>query len=117
PLRLEVGDLVIDVAEHTVRRGRREIDLTATEFSFLAHLARNAGRVVSRAEILKHVWDDSSSYSNVIDVYASRVRRKIDDGEKAPLFTTLRGMGFTLRTPPEKPAKRATHGRATRKTG
>jgi DNA-binding response OmpR family regulator len=117
PMRIEIGDLVVDIAEHTVRRGRREISLTATEFAFLAHLARNAGRAVGRAELLKHVWDDSSSYSNVIDVYASRVRRKIDDGEKVHLFITVRGVGFTLRTPADKPSKKSGAVRAARKPG
>lgn len=117
PQRIEIGELVIDVAQHTVHRGRREIVLTATEFSFLALLARNAGRVINRAELLKNVWDDSSSQSNVIDVYASRVRRKIDEGEKTPLFTTLRGVGFMLKAPTDKASKRPGPGRLARKPG
>lgn len=92
-----VGDLMIDTDRHTVRRGEREITLTATEFAFLLLLARHAGKVVSRAELLAQVWDDpKNTYSNIIDVYASRVRRKVDDGEAAPMFTTLRGTGFIL---------------------
>jgi two-component system copper resistance phosphate regulon response regulator CusR len=102
---LEVGDLVIDTRRQTVRRGRRDIVLTAKEFALLLHLARNAGRVVSRAELMEHVWEDErGSYSNIIDVYASRLRRKIDDGEKAALFTTVRGSGFVLEAPAPKPA-------------
>ena len=115
--KIEVGELVIDVARHSVHRGRREIALTSREFAFLYHLARNVGRVVSRAELMKHVWDDNSSYSNVIDVYASRIRRKIDEGEKTPLFVTQRGAGFTLRTPDARPRKRPEPGRTRRKTG
>src|ERR1043166_893710 len=65
PSQLAVGDLVIDTLRHTVRRNRRDIALTAKEFALLLHLARNAGRVVSRAELMEKVWDDTrNSYSN-----------------------------------------------------
>jgi two-component system copper resistance phosphate regulon response regulator CusR len=98
--RIVVGDLVIDTLRHSVNRNGRDIALTAKEFSFLLHLARSAGRVVSRAELMAHVWDDArNTYSNIIDVYASRLRRKIDDGEKVALFTTMRGSGFVLEAP------------------
>jgi two-component system copper resistance phosphate regulon response regulator CusR len=112
-----VGDLVIDTDRHTVRRGTRDITLTATEFAFLLHLAKNAGRVVSRADLMAHVWEDHrNTYSNIIDVYASRIRRKIDDGEAEALFTTLRGTGFVLQ-PPAAPtaAAGAAPARATRR--
>lgn len=114
---LVVGDLVIDIARHAVRRHERDIALTAKEFSFLSYLARNAGRVVSRAELMAHVWDETRpSYSNIIDVCASRVRRKIDDGEEVALFTTLRGSGFVLAAPvvgaTAAVSKRATRRRA-----
>ena len=100
PSQLVVGDLVIDTLRHAVRRNRREITLTAKEFQFLLHLARNAGRVVSRAELMTHVWDDArNTFSNIIDVYAGRLRRKIDDGEKVALLNTLRGSGFLLEAP------------------
>jgi DNA-binding response OmpR family regulator len=92
-----VGDLVIDVDRHRVRRGERDITLTATEFAFLLLLAKHAGKVVSRAELMAQVWDDpKNTYSNIIDVYASRIRRKVDEGEATPMFTTLRGTGFIL---------------------
>jgi two-component system copper resistance phosphate regulon response regulator CusR len=100
PSRLVVGDLVIDPERHTVRRGDRDIPLTAREFALLAYLAAHAGRVVSRAELMEHVWDDHPDrYSNIIDVYASRLRRKIDEGETVALFTTVRGVGFLLEAP------------------
>jgi len=100
PVTLVVGDLSIDTSRRSVRRNRREIALTAKEFALLIHLARNAGRVVSRAELMSHVWDDArNTYSNIIDVYASRLRRKIDEGEKVALFTTIRGSGFMLEAP------------------
>jgi len=97
---ITVGDLVIDSDRRQVRRGSREIPLTSTEFAFLVHLARNAGRAVSRAELIEHVWGDAgNTYSNIIDVYASRLRRKIDDGDGPGLLTTVRGVGFMLDAP------------------
>jgi DNA-binding response OmpR family regulator len=103
--QIVVGDLTIDTARHSVRRGNRDITLTAKEFAFLLYLARNSGRVVTRAELVTHVWDDANTYSNIIDVYASRLRRKIDDGEKVALFNTLRGTGFLLEAPDAESAK------------
>jgi DNA-binding response OmpR family regulator len=113
---LVIGDLVIDTLRHAVRRNRRDIMLTAKEYAFLLHLARNAGRVVSRDELMVHVWDDTrNTYSNIIDVYASRLRRKIDDGERTALLTTLRGSGFVLEVPEStKPASRPARRRAVR---
>jgi two-component system, OmpR family, response regulator len=98
-VQLRVGDLVIDTQRRTVHRGDREIQLTAKEFALLVHLARNAGRVVTRSELMTHVWDDSQAHSNVIDVYASRLRRKIDEGEAVALFATHRGIGYVLEVP------------------
>jgi len=107
PAQLVVADLVIDTARRAVRRNRRPIELTATEYAFLLHLARNAGRVVSRAELMAQVWEDSASnYSNILDVYASRLRRKLDEGERVSLFSTLRGTGFMLDAPARRPARR-----------
>ena len=95
--KLRVGDLVIDVSKRRARRGKREIPLSERELAFLAYLARRAGTVVSRDELMASVWDDDrGSYSNIIDVYASRLRRKIDEGEEVPLFRTLRGVGYML---------------------
>ncbi|HEY6827201.1 MAG TPA: response regulator transcription factor, partial [Gemmatimonadaceae bacterium] len=107
PETLTVGDLVVDTARRSARRNAREIELTAKEFALLVYLARNAGRVVSRAELLQHGWDDSgNSYSNIIDVYAGRLRRKIDEDAREPaLFKTVRGMGFMLEAPTESPAR------------
>ncbi len=109
PAELAIADLKINTKSRAVRRGRRDIALTAKEYAFLLHLARNAGRVVSRAELLSQVWDDPRhQYSNIIDVYASRLRRKLDDGERQPLFTTLRGTGYMLSAPesPRSPGRR-----------
>ena len=101
PQQITVGDLVIDVAKHSVRRGHREIILTTKEYAFLLELARNAGRVVSREDLIAHVWEDTNLISNLVDVYASRLRRKIDDDDETPMFMRLRGTGFILQPPPE----------------
>ena len=107
PPRLVIGDLEIDNERRTVRRGGREITLTAREFTLLQYLAQNAGRVVTRAELMEHVWDDTqTNYSNIIDVYAGRLRRKIDEGERDAMFTTVRGVGFLLEAPPATAASK-----------
>ncbi len=115
PETLSVGDLTVDTARRSARRGGRTIELTAKEFALLVYLARNAGRVVSRGELLQHVWDDPhNSYSNIIDVYAGRLRRKIDDDPNEPsLFKTVRGMGFMLE-PPATTEPRAARQRPAR---
>ncbi len=106
---LTIGDLVIDTRRRAARRGTRDIPLTAREFAFLQHLGRHAGRVVSRAELMAQVWDDrSTTYSNIIEVYASRLRHKIDHGDELPMFTTLRGAGYLLAAPEPTAATRTT---------
>lgn len=113
PPQVVVGDLVIDVAQRRVSRGTRDITLTGREFEFLLYLARNVGRVVSRAELMAQVWEDAKApYSNIIDVYASRLRRKLDDGEEEALFSTVRGVGFLLQSAaPNAPARRPARAR------
>lgn len=114
---LMIGDLVIDTLRRTARRGEREIALTAREFDFLLYLAHHTGRVVSRAELMERVWEGSpSTYSNIIDVYASRLRRKIDGGETVRLLTTHRGTGFRLEAPETAPSS-GSASRSGRKTG
>jgi DNA-binding response OmpR family regulator len=94
---LVVGDLVIDTGRRDARRGDRDIPLTSKEFAFIECLARNSGRIVSRAELHAHVWSDNQTpFSNLIDVYASRLRKKIDDGEEIALLTTQRSVGYML---------------------
>jgi DNA-binding response OmpR family regulator len=114
---LRIGDLVIDVSRRRVHRNRREIELTSTEFTFLLYLARNAGRVVSRADLHAQVWDDTRpTYSNIVDVYVSRLRRKIDDGEEVTLFRTMRGAGYMLEVP-DAAQRRRTSAKQTRRQG
>lgn len=92
-----IGDLHVDTRRQTVRRGARDLSLTAKEYAFLEYLARNAGRVVSRTELATHVWDDNHDpASNLIDVYVSRLRRKIDGGAASALMHTRRGAGVML---------------------
>jgi DNA-binding response OmpR family regulator len=97
PSTLAVGDLTVDTRGHVVMRDGRPIVLTAREYTFLEYLARNAGRVVSRAELTAHVWDENHDpMSNVLDVYLSRLRRKVDGDDAPPLLHTRRGAGIVL---------------------
>lgn len=103
--QIVVGDLVLDTASQTAKRGARAIPLTAKEYALLEFLARNAGRVVGRSEIAEHVWDESfDPFSNLIEVYVNRLRRKIDEGAAKPLLQTRRGSGYVLAAPVEAAA-------------
>lgn len=95
---LQVGDLTMDTVKREIRRGERTIDLTPLEFKLLECLLRQGDRVVTRTQILQHVWDvDFYSDSNVVDVYIGYLRRKIDRGEERTLLQTIRGVGYSLR--------------------
>jgi DNA-binding response OmpR family regulator len=95
---LQVGDLIINTASHRVLRGEEEVVLTSKEYALLEYLARNAGRVISRSEIAEHVWDERfDPFSNVIDVYINRLRRKVDRVEPHRIVTR-RNEGYMLRT-------------------
>jgi two-component system copper resistance phosphate regulon response regulator CusR len=97
PSEIRVADLCVDTRSQTVRRGERVIALTAKEYSCLEFLARNAGRVLTRAEIHGHVWDDQHDpSSNSLEVYVARLRRKVDTGTDVPLIHTRRGVGYVL---------------------
>lgn len=94
---VKVGNLRVNMASHSVDRAGRSISLTTKEFALLAFLARNEGHVVSRAAICAHVWDDNHDpYSNAIEVYVNRLRRKIDCVSDTPLIHTRRGAGYML---------------------
>jgi two-component system OmpR family response regulator len=76
------------------------IELQPREFALLEYLVRNAGRVVSRTEVLSHIWDfDFDPQTNVVEVLVHRVRRKVDQGFEPALIKTVRGMGYVLRVP------------------
>jgi two-component system copper resistance phosphate regulon response regulator CusR len=95
-----IDDLVINTRAHRVTRSGRQIELTAKEYALLEYLARERGRVLGRAEIAEHVWDDNfDPFSNLIDVNINRLRRKVDDGFAAPLIHTRRGEGYLLASP------------------
>jgi two-component system copper resistance phosphate regulon response regulator CusR len=97
PAELHVADLVIDTRSQTVSRAAQPITLTTKEYAMLEFLARNAGRVVGRAELTDHVWDEHHDpFSNAIEVYVNRLRRKIDPPGAVPLLHTHRGAGYRL---------------------
>lgn len=99
PEVFQLDDLVVDSASHRVSRAAREIELTAKEYALLEYLARRAGQLVSRAEIATHVWDDSfDPFSNTIEVYVNRLRKKIDEEHPRKLLHTRRGEGYILET-------------------
>ena len=94
---LAVDTLKLDRVERRVERAGRRIELTSKEFSLLEYFMRNAGRRVSRAMIIEHVWNISfHSSTNVVDVYVNYLRRKIDDGNGQKLIHTIRGIGYEL---------------------
>lgn len=95
---LRVADLELDRDERVARRMGKTIDLTAREFALLDYLMRNAGRVVSRVDIAEQVWDVGfDTGTNVIDVYVSYLRAKIDKDAPVKLIHTLVGMGYVLK--------------------
>lgn len=97
PDRLQLDDLTLDVASHKVTRAGREIELTAKEYALLEYLMRRTGQLVGRAEIAEHVWDESfDPFSNSIEVYINRLRRKIDDPHHVKLIHTKRGEGYIM---------------------
>lgn len=90
-----VADLEVDLAARTVRRGGKSIELTAKEFTLLELFVRHPGRVLDRATITAHVWDDNHDpFANLLEVLVRRLRRKIDDEYEPKLITTLRGAGY-----------------------
>ena len=94
---LTVGDLSLDEDSHEVRRGTDEILLTATEFELLRFLMRNPRRVLSKAQILDRVWNyDFGGQANVVELYISYLRKKIDAGRE-PMIHTMRGAGYVLK--------------------
>jgi two-component system copper resistance phosphate regulon response regulator CusR len=97
PAKLVIANLEIDTVGQTASRGGRAIPLTAKEYALLEFLARNVGRVLGREEIAEHVWNEEfDPFSNLIEVYINRLRRKIDDGGAEPLLQTRRGSGYVL---------------------
>jgi DNA-binding response OmpR family regulator len=95
---LVVGDLSLDLDRHEASRAGKSIDLTAKEFDLLAYLMRNAGRVISKAQITDHVWGyDAQATSNVVEIYIHYLRDKIDRSFARPLIRTVRGVGYSIK--------------------
>ncbi|NQU37146.1 MAG: response regulator transcription factor, partial [Actinobacteria bacterium] len=95
--QLSVGDLTLDEDSHEVARAGEEISLTATEFELLRYLMRNPRRVLSKAQILDRVWSyDFGGQANVVELYISYLRKKVDAGHK-PMIHTMRGAGYVLK--------------------
>ena len=97
---LQIGDLTLDPANHSVQRGNTDIDLTPREFAILEYLMRSSNRILTREMIEAHVWNfDFVSGSNVVDVYIRRLRGKIDEPFEVKLLETVRGVGYRLAPP------------------
>lgn len=94
---LQVDDLLLDTITHTAVRSGEAIPLSIKEYALLEYLMRNAGAVVTRTMIAEHVWDiNFETFTNVIDVYISYLRNKIDKGYDKPLIHTVRGRGYSI---------------------
>lgn len=95
--KIVVGDLVLDEDSHEVSRAGESVSLTSTEFELLRFLMRNPKRVLSKTQILDHVWSyDFGGKSNIVELYISYLRKKIDNGRE-PMIHTLRGAGYVLK--------------------
>lgn len=95
--RIRIADLEIDTVSQNVQRGGIHIELTAKEYSLIEFLALKRGKVVGREEISEHVWDDTfDPFSNLIEVYIKRLRKKLDEGFAVQLIHTRRGAGYIL---------------------
>src|SRR3990172_7355100 len=97
PAQLQAGDLLLDLRRRRAERAGRTIELSPKEFSLLEFFMRNEGRVVTRTQILDHLWGyDYATDSNLVDVYVSYVRRKVDRRHERKLIRTVRGIGYAL---------------------
>lgn len=100
PTVIHVGTLAIDTRTQTLTKNGREVVLTSKEYALLEFFARNAGAMLTRAQITAHVWDDNHDpLGNGLEVYISRLRRLIDDGESASYIQTRRGRGYAFVAP------------------
>lgn len=102
---LRVADLELDRIERRVSRNGKRIELTSKEFALLEYLMRNAGRRMTRAMIVEHVWNLSfDTTTNIVDVYINYLRKKIDEGFTPPLIHTIRGVGYEISCRAQIPA-------------
>jgi two-component system copper resistance phosphate regulon response regulator CusR len=94
---VHVADLRVDLLHHQVERAGRPIDLSAKEYALLEYMVLHAGELVTREDLSEHVWDeDFNAFSNLVEVYILRLRRKIDSGHEVKLIRTRRGEGYQL---------------------
>lgn len=101
---LQLSDLSMDVAARRVFRGEQEIELTSKEYALLEYMMRHIGQVLTRDQLIEHVWNFDFEYdSNIVDVYMRYLRRKIDTPFSSNLIQTIRGHGYTLRETEETP--------------
>jgi len=97
PTTMQVGELSLDSTTRRANRSGKQIYLSATEYTLLEYLMRNAGKTLTRAQLLDHVWQyDFGGNDNVLDCYISYLRQKIDKGQEKRLIHTVRGVGFRL---------------------
>ncbi len=93
-----IGDLSVDIASHSVKRGNTEIELSSREFNLLEYMIKNKGNVLSRERLENNVWSfDYGGGTNVVDVYVWYLRKKIDEPFEKKLIHTIRGNGYVLR--------------------
>ena len=96
--QFSIADLTVDIERRTVYRSGEEITLLPKEFSLLEYMIRNQGIVLSREQLENQIWNyEFSGNSNNIDVYISRLRKKLDDGNRCKLLHTIRGVGWVLK--------------------
>jgi DNA-binding response OmpR family regulator len=94
---LNVGDVELDDAKHRVRRGDRELDLTAKEFALLRYFMSHVDRVLSQEHLLEHVWDEHADpFTNTVRVTVGTLRRKLSEGDEAQMLETVIGSGYRL---------------------
>jgi DNA-binding response OmpR family regulator len=96
---MRIDDLELDTVARQVRRGGRDVALSAREYALLEYLVHHAGQILTREQLATHVWSDAEVESNVIDVYVRYLRQKVDAPFGRPLIHTVRGVGYTLRAP------------------
>lgn len=98
PTELKIKDLTLNTSTRRVTRGNRELPLTLKEFGLLEYLMRHPNQVLSREQILDHLWDFAfDSFSNVVDVHIKNLRKKVDNGHHEKLLETIRGVGYRIK--------------------
>jgi len=97
PEVLRISDVTLDPTRHTVRRAGMHVDLTRTEFALLEYFMRHPGQVLTRQQIMDHVWGyDYETLTNVVDIYIHYLRKKLEEGFSGKLIRTVRGVGYSI---------------------